>query len=236
MNNKSRRIFLINSLVMPLGACSIQALKPVPTIPSLRPTTLISYIPKVGSTWQYVKLNQYNSETVEIIDEKIISIENNRYEISRESQKSNYLNNEVQQPWGMVKADLDWDYYQTYQQEIPVYIDLNQTNISRYIQTVYKLGDSSFPLAMSVGIRQFGWELVTTRAGVFNTIRIEKIIRFQHNDSTRVDSVRIDRYWYAPEVGRWVIREMDGRYFYLSGRQRIDVREDFWRFELVSWT
>ena len=236
MNNKSRRIFLINSLVMPLGACSIQALKPVPTIPSLRPTTLISYIPKVGSTWQYVKLNQYNSETVEIIDEKIISIENNRYEISRESQKSNYLNNEVHQPWGMIKADSDWDYYQTYQQEIPVYVDLNQTNISRYIQTVYKLGDSSYPLALSVGIRQFGWELVTTRAGVFNTIRIEKIIRFQHNDSTRVDSVRIDRYWYSPEVGRWVIREMDGRYFYLSGRQRIDVREDFWRFELVSWT
>jgi hypothetical protein len=232
----SRRIFLLQALSVPLCACSIQPLKPVQTQQSSKPSNLKNFTPQLGSTWQYIKINQYNSEPVELIEEKLVSVDNQRFEIARQGQKSTQSRIEVQQPWGMVKSDSDWDFDQTYDQEIPIYLDLNQENLSRNLHTQYQVGSSSYLLSISVYIRQYGWEIVKTQVGTFNALRIEKSIRFQHNDSTRIECSRIDRYWYAPEVGRWVIRETNGSYFYVSGRRRTDAREDFWRFELVSFT
>jgi len=237
---ESRRSFVIGGLTLPLSlslvGCTIQSLSPIKTAPTLQPTPLNLREARVGQSWKYLKINQFNSEPVELIDEKISSIENGQIIISRQGQKNQNLGNEVQSPFGRLLSDSDWDINQTYQSAIPIYLDLNQINLATTIQTSYQVGNSSYRLPMAVTIRQLGWESITIPSGTFTAMRIEKVIRFQHNDSTRLESTRFDRYWYSPEIGRWVVRETDGRYFYVTGRGRNDMREDFLRYELQSWT
>ena len=237
---KSRRSFVIHwatlPLSLPLIGCTIKSLPPIRTFSTLQPNPLNIAEAKVGQTWKYLKINQFNSEPIELIDEKISSIENGQIIISRQGQKNQNLGNEVQAPFGRLLSDSDWDINQTYQSAIPIYLDLNQINLATTIQTSYQVGNSSYRLPIAVTIHQIGWESITIPSGTFTAMRIEKVIRFQHNDSTRLESTRFDRYWYSPEIGRWVVRETDGRYFYVTGRGRNDMREDFLRYELQSWT
>ncbi len=237
---ESRRAFVIGGLTLPLSlpfvGCAIKSLPAIKATPTLQPTPLNLREAKIGQSWKYLKINQFNSEPVELIEEQISALENGQIIISRKGQKSHNLGNEVQSPFGKLLADSDWDSSQTYQSVIPVYLDLNQINLSATIQTSYQLGNSSYRLPISVTIHQRGWESITIPSGTFTAMKIEKLIRFQHNDSTRLESTRIDRYWYSPEIGRWVVRETDGRYFTMAGPRRIDGREDFWRYELQSYT
>lgn len=233
---EGRRVFLLHCASLPLIGCSIRPLPALKTFATLQPNPLNIRQAKVGQSWKYLKINQFNSEPVELIDEQISSVENGQITLTRQGQKSQNLGNEIQFPLGQILTDSDWDYNQTYHPVIPIYLDLNQINSVATIQTSYQVGNSSYRLPMAATIRQLGWESITIPSGTFTAMRIEKLIRFQHNDSTRLDSIRFDRYWYSPEIGRWVVRETDGRYFYVSGRRRTDLREDFWRYELQSWT
>jgi len=238
--NKSRRFFVIHGAIMPLSfslfGCAIHSLPPIKTYSTLQPNPLNIREAKVGQSWKYLKINQFNSDPVELIEDEITALENGQIIISRKGQKSQNLGNEVQSPFGKLLSDSDWDSNQTYQSAIPIYLDLNQINLSSTIQTSYQVGNSSYRLPMAVTIRQLGWESITIPSGTFTAMKIEKLIRFQHNDSTRLDSTRVDRYWYSPEIGRWIVRETSGTYFTMAGPRRNDMKEDFLRYELQSWT
>jgi len=240
MMNKSRRFFVIHGAIMPLSfslfGCAIHSLPPIKTYSTLQPNPLNIREARVGQSWKYLKINQFNSDPVELIEDEITALENGQIIISRKGQKSQNLGNEVQSPFGKLLSDSDWDSNQTYQSAIPIYLDLNQINLSSTIQTSYQVGNSSYRLPMAVTIRQLGWESITIPSGTFTAMKIEKLIRFQHNDSTRVDSTRVDRYWYSPEIGRWIVRETSGTYFTMAGPRRNDMKEDFLRYELQSWT
>jgi len=240
MMNKSRRFFVIHGAIMPLSfslfGCAIHSLPPIKTYSTLQPNPLNIREAKVGQSWKYLKINQFNSDPVELIEDEITALENGQIIISRKGQKSQNLGNEVQSPFGKLLSDSDWDSNQTYQSAIPIYLDLNQINLSSTIQTSYQVGNSSYRLPMAVTIRQLGWESITIPSGTFTAMKIEKLIRFQHNDSTRLDSTRVDRYWYSPEIGRWIVRETSGTYFTMAGPRRNDMKEDFLRYELQSWT
>jgi hypothetical protein len=237
---ESRRAFVIGGLTLPLSlplvGCAIQSLSPIKTTPTLQPTPLNIREARVGQSWKYLKINQFNSDPMELIEDQISAIENGQIIISRKGQKSQNLGNEVQSPYGKLLSDSDWDASQTYQSAVPIYLDLNQINLSESVRTSYQVGNSSYRLPIAITIRQLGWESITIPSGTFTAMKIEKLIRFQHNDSSRLDSTRIDRYWYSPEVGRWVVRETSGTYFIMAGSRRNDMKEDFLRYELQSWS
>jgi len=240
MHGLARRTFLVQCaslpLILPLIGCSIRPLAPLVTTPVLAPNKRVMRPPQVGQSWQYKKINQFNSEPIELIDETIASIDLGQVGIVRKGQTSQALGNELHSPWGQILADSDWDFNQTYTNPIPMFLDLNVINTANRIQTHYQVGSSSYRLPIMVNIRQYGWERVVIPSGEFIALRIEKLIRFQHNDPIRMESFRVDRYWFVPEIGRWVVRETDGRYFYISGRRRVEGREDYLRYELTSWT
>jgi hypothetical protein len=233
---EGRRVFLLHCASLPLIGCSIRPLPALKTFATLQPNPLNIRQAKVGQSWKYLKINQFNSDPIELIEDQISAIENGQIIISRKGQKSQNLGNEVQSPYGKLLSDSDWDASQTYQSAVPIYLNLNQINLSDSIRTSYQVGNSSYRLAMAVTIRQLGWESITIPSGTFTAMKIEKLIRFQHNDSTRLDSTRTDRYWYSPEIGRWVVRETSGTYFIMAGSRRNDMKEDFLRYELQSWT
>jgi len=157
---ESRRSFLIQSaslsLSLPLIGCSIHSLPSLKTSPANTPNPLNFREAKVGQSWKYLKINQFNSDPIELIDEQISAIENGQIIISRKGQRSQNLGNEIQSPFGKLLTDSDWDNNQTYQSAIPLYLDLNQTNISATIQTSYQVGNSSYRLPIGVTIRQHG--------------------------------------------------------------------------------
>jgi len=237
---ESRRAFVIGGLTLPLSlplvGCAIQSLSPIKATPTLQPTPLNVREARVGQLWKYLKINQFNSDPIELIEDQISTIENGQIIISRKGQKSQNLGNEVQSPYGKLMSDSDWDASQTYQSVVPIYLNLNQINLSESVRTSYQVGKSSYHLPMAVTIRQLGWESITISSGTFTAMKIEKLIRFQHNDSSRLDSTRMDRYWFSPDVGRWVVRETSGTYFIMAGSRRNDMKEDFFRYELQSWT
>jgi len=237
---ESRRGFIIQSACLPLSlpfvGCAVQSLPSVKTSPALPSTPLNIRQAQIGQSWKYLKINQFNSDPIELIEEQVSAIENGQIVISRKGQKSLNLGNETQSPFWKLLSDSDWDGSQTYQTVIPIYLDLNQINLSETIRTNYQIGNSSYRLPIAVTIRQHGWENITIQSGTFTAIKIDKVIRFQHNDSSRLDSTRTDRYWYSPEIGRWVVRETSGTYYVMAGSRRNDMKEDFLRYELQSWS
>ena len=82
-----------------------------------------------------------------------------------------------------------------------------------------------------------GWERVTVSAGAFDTLRIERLIRLDHQDHTRAETLRKDTMWLALEVGRWVARETSGEYRLQgsTGMWANYLREDHFRWELTAW-
>ena len=236
INSSSRRTFLLQCASLPLIGCSIKPLAPLVTVPVAAPNTRVFRAPQVGQSWQYKKINQFNSESIELIDETITSIDLGQVSMVRRGQNTQVLGNELHTPWGQVLADSDWGFNQTYTNPIPMFLDLNVINAANVIQTTYQVGSSSYRLPIRVNIRQYGWESITIPSGTFTSIKIEKLIRFQHNDPIRLESFRVDRYWFVPEIGRWVVRETSGTYFIMAGNRRNDMKEDFLRYELQSWS
>ncbi len=85
-----------------------------------------------------------------------------------------------------------------------------------------------------------GYESVTVPAGTFNCAVIQRTIYFQHPDSFRLRSERVDRLWYAPEVRRWVQRDVRGSYLDSSDiddRGGGTRRSEIWRiWQLLTYT
>ena len=51
------------------------------------------------------------------------------------------------------------------------------------------------------------WETITVPAGQFKALRFVNAIRFVNSDFGRTGSARQETVWFAPEVGRWVVRD-----------------------------
>jgi hypothetical protein len=47
---------------------------------------------------------------------------------------------------------------------------------------------------------------------------------------------RRDQIWFAPQIGRWVVRESFGEYLWLgmTGWSQ-SIKEDYLRWELIAW-
>ncbi len=231
----SKRIFLAHLATLPLWGCSIPVLKKISTEKIHSPDQVGLFAPRIGQSWQYQQINQYNSEVVDVFNEKISTIQDQQIIISRLGSKKE-LPSEVQTTRGYVKVDPYWDYLQTYDNPVPIWLDpLNQIRSTQF-KMLYHANQSSYVLSMQIFMQQRGWERVHLESGSFDTVKIEKYIYFVHHDSNRLESSRTDIYWFAPTVGRWVVRETNGKYFISSGRRRIDYREDYFRYELRAYT
>ena len=107
------------------------------------------------------------------------------------------------------------------------------------VNTHYRLEGGSFRYWIQVHARARAWERVTLAAGAFDALRVERLIRLNHPDPTRIETVRRDTLWLAPEVGRWVARETSGRYRVADGDDDWpwfnELLEDRVRWELTDW-
>jgi hypothetical protein len=231
----NRRCALLATLALPAG-CTIQPLASLPTTPIPAPGGPVSLrAPLVGQRWTYRQLNFFNSSLLGVVQETVASLRPT-IDVDRRADSGAALPDERHAAWGQLLRDPAWDYPMTFEAPVPLGPASLTVGETSTVNTRYRMDGGSIPFWIQVHSVVRGWERVTVGAGAFDTLRVERLIRLDHQDPTRAETVRRDILWLSPEVGRWVARETSGEYFLLgSSRMWSYSPEDHFRWELTAW-
>jgi hypothetical protein len=94
--------------------------------------------------------------------------------------------------------------------------------------------DNDFYWGLNIDAR--GWSRVKTLAGEFDALHyVNTTDFFESHDWFRIASNRRDQVWFAPHIGRWIVRESFGEYLWRGMRGSGSIKEDYLRWELISW-
>lgn len=229
-----KRKTLLGLLALPAG-CAIQSLPPLPTAP-LAPTgpwpgTVRA--PQPGQSWTYAQFNVFNSQRVDTLQEQVRSIDAGVI-LQRQSNRYGALEDEVHTVWGQVSQDPGWDLLQNYENPMPLWPSDLSPGVPQDWRSHYRSQRGSFRFAISASITVAGWETVTLGGNTHQTVRLERWVRLQHVDFSRLNCLRRETLWLSPGIGRWVARETRGEYQFAG--KKLDQRlEDHWRWELERW-
>lgn len=220
----------VGCAIQPLAPLTTQALATPPGVPALRP-------PQVGQTWTYRQLNHFNGSEVALVQETVATVAASGGGVVVERQAGTTpLPAERHSTWGQLLRDPVWDYPLNLEQAVPLWPQPLQPGQTQRVHTHCREDGGSYRYWVQVHARVAGWERVTVAAGTFDTVRVERLVRLQHRDVNRLETLRRDVLWLAPEVGRWVARDTSGRYFEPDGEKLggTEYREDHFRWELVA--
>ena len=103
---------------------------------------------------------------------------------------------------------------------------------STTVNTQYMIPDSQETMPSQLTMHAKGWETITVPAGRFAALRYYNIVDFRFtNASERTAALRQENIWFAPELGRWVVRESFGTFREDVGTE---VKESSYRWELLD--
>jgi hypothetical protein len=231
----NRRSALLAVLALP--GCAIQPLPPfaVTAIPAPGGSGSLR-APRVGQSWTYRKLNFFNSALLDVVQETVASV-GSTVDVDRKSDSGAALADEKHAAWGQLLRDPAWDYPMTFEAPVPLWPVSFAGDARTTVNSHYQMDGGSFRHWVQVSCVVHGWERITVAAGTFDTVRIDRLIRLQHHDFTRVQTLRRDTLWLSPEVGRWVARETSGEYVQAGspGMLRNYTQEDHFHWELTAW-
>lgn len=237
MPSLNRRHAVLTLAALPM-ACAFQPLPPLPrrsiAAPPAPPALRAA---QVGQSWRYRQLNGYNSQQVATLIETVTEVgADGRVTLQRHNAAGQPLPDEVHARWGQLLRDPVWDYPLNLEEPLPLWPSEGAAPGWQTTHGHYRQDGGSFRYWIDVSLRQRGWERVTLGQAEFDTLRIERLIRLAHEDFSRIETLRRDELWLAPEIGRWVARETSGRYQITGGGEFGDdyLREDHWRWELES--
>jgi len=251
-----RRSLLLSAAAVSAGCASRRyaAAQPQTPAPSVRQ-------PAAGQSWHYAKSDFY---THKIIDDQIdrITAVGSTVDIDSQSEVSSAaktehptwgtawltkyiphsaspdatLPSEIQQPWGKVLVDPHWSQVQVYETPIPLWPTALQPGWKFHVNTKYKTPSNQEGLPWDQTMIARAWETVTVPAGTFKALRYQNLINFRSTDFSRDAAQRLESIWFAPEVGRWVVRESSGSYYINDSAVDTPYNESGYRWELLAWT
>jgi hypothetical protein len=231
----NRRNALLAVFALPAG-CAIRPLTPfaataIPTPGEPRPMRA----PLVGQSWTYRQLNFFNSSVLNVIQEAVASVAP-AIVVGRQAASGASLPDERHAVWGQLLRDAVWDYPMNFETPVPLWPSALVVGARANADTRYRMDGGSIRFWIQVYCAVTGWERVTVSAGTFDTLRVERLIRLDHQDHTRAETTRRDTMWLSPEVGRWVARETSGEYVPQgSSKMWSTSAEDHFRWELTAW-
>jgi hypothetical protein len=142
--------------------------------------------------------------------------------------------NELQAPWGSVLVDPHWNQLQAYEKPIPLWPTELRPGWSTTVTSNYKIPDSNETMPWQLTMHAERWESIAVPAGQFTVLRYSNLIDFRYtNVSERVAGQRKEKIWFAPDIGRWVVRESVGSFREDVG---VEVDESSYRWELLQFS
>ena len=213
--NLSRRTFIASAALTPVACIAplsyengIPVVAPQPT-PAIRP-------PQIGQEWTYIKKDVFNGNTLGLINERISKVSPNII-IARSTDGGETLPSEIQTSWGMVATDTQWPRLLNFSPSLPLWpLDLT-TGWSKQFSTKYSVAgypDSKLNWQEYMSVQ--GWEKISVPAGTFIALRFQNLINYENSDPNKVNCIRKETVWFAPQIGRWVAREASGSYMIQS--------------------
>lgn len=252
MGRMTRRFFLASSAAWSTG-CAMRSTEPA-AASSVRP-------PAVGQAWRYSQRDIFTQAHIGNQIDRVASINADieiessseaptdeargpsrwgtdflRKYIAHREKTVGPLPSEIQDPWGMVKVDPHWGQVQVFQTPVPLWPAQLRPGWQTHIVTRYKTPANQDALLWDQVMKAHTWEMVGVPAGRFKALRFTNSINFRNGDITRVDSVRQETLWFAPEVGRWVARESRGSYYIDDSAVDQPYNENGFRWELLEWS
>ena len=193
-------------------------------------------VPKVGQQWVYQVRNVFNQQIVDIVTETVVTI-SPQIRIERIGEKLGPLPDEIQEPWGYVVQNPQWNPPQRFQQALPLWPEKLIPDWSNFYRTRYQVvGNPNASYYWGLSSKALGWERISVPAGQFNVLKYHnENPYFESNDVFRVGNYREEDVWLAPEIGRWVIRRSLGRYITLGVSWSNAYWDDYLEFQLLSW-
>ena len=254
MTPTSRRDFLLLSAAAVSAGCMARRAAteaPVGAAAKVR-------LPSTNQFWRYAKHDYFTGALVDTQIERVTAVGqaieiDTRSETTTESPvkfpswgapwQHKYLGrdthagpvpNEIQEPWGMVLVDPHWTQLQAYEEPIPLWPSELRPGWSTTVGTYYKIPGSEETMPWQLTMHAQRWESITVPAGNFTALRFFNLINFRYtNVSERTAAQRIEHIWFAPEIGRWVLRETVGTFREDVG---YEVKESSYRWELLEWS
>jgi hypothetical protein len=196
-------------------------------VPTVRP-------PKIGQEWTYVKKDVFDGRVLALITERVFNI-GTTITINRSTADGGMLPSEIQSNWGFVLTDPQWPHLLSFKPALPLWpLELN-SDWSKQFNTKYSVGDYS---DSGLNWREYmsvqGWERITVPAGEFIALRFDTLINYESDDPNKIDCMRKETIWFAPEIGRWVAREASGSY-QLQAQMGPPIREGSYQWQLTSY-
>jgi hypothetical protein len=250
MATTTRRAFLLSAAAVSVG-CVARGTEALIGAASVRQ-------PAVGQSWRYAKHDYFTGAMVGTQLDRVTSVGQSVQLQSRSEatmdrpitypswgaawwQKymghngpADPLPGEIQEPWGMVLVDPHWVQLQAYEKPIPLWPMELRPGWLTTLNTYYKIPDSNETMPWQLTMHAMRWEPITVPAGQFTALRFFNLINFRYtNVSERTAGQRKENIWFAPEIGRWVVRESVGTFREDLG---VAVDESSYRWELLNWT
>ena len=231
--NISRRTFIASIALTPI-ACGTPLgyqrgtpiSQPQP-IPSIRP-------PKVGQEWTYNHRDVFNGKTLGLVTDRVASI-GSTITIERTDEGGGRYSNEVQGPWGTVITDPHWSRTINFNPPIALWPQELSDRWAKQFITKYSLAgypDSLYNWQEYMSVH--GWEQITVPAGTFLALRYQNLINYESDDANKVNCIRKETIWFAPSIGRWVVREISGSYM-VAGQLGAVILEDSYQWQLTAY-
>jgi hypothetical protein len=230
--NALRRLLLSSAALAPLGCATTTFDKGIPVgspkqVPTVRQ-------PQIGQQWTYIKRDAFTSKVTDVITERVETV-GPRITIARSNQAGATLASEIQGPWGSIITDPHWGRTINFSPAVPFWPEQMQANWSRQVSSRYSISgypDNSF--GWQLYMYGAGWERLKVPAGEFTCLRFQNLINFQSDDANKVDCIRHEILWFAPEIGRWVARESSGSY-QIQGQLGAVLLENSTVWQLSAW-
>jgi hypothetical protein len=255
MAHVSRRYFLLSSAALATG-CAVRGRGDTAATDNAAVRS-----PAVGQSWRYAKRDIYTNALIDDQVDQIAAIGQTididsrseaaaapstgspawgtawlRKYVPHRERPDGPLPSEIQAPWGKVLVDPHWSHVQVYETPIPLWPTQLAPGWRVRINTRYKTPNNEYGLPWDQTMAAHEWGTITVPAGRFRALRFTNMVSFRSPDFSRANSQRKETLWFAPEVGRWVVRESTGSYYIDDSSVDTPYEESGYRWELLEWS
>ena len=225
MPDVKRCILMLASLLLVAGCASYpRAPAPMASVPAPRLNS--------GERWVYEQINPYNNLRVRTLTDTIEAGPGGYTIVRRSDRPGDPVETQtVPRPWS-VSAEQAGATGQRYSPALTV-IPFPIAPGSHWLETLTATDEHGESRRQQTWGRALGWEHVTTPAGEFTALRIERNMDLGDSDHNWFSTEVRETLWYAPSVKRWVRRDWRMRRQEIGFQPRIEHDAIVW--QLISY-